>query len=54
MCQKEIAASPEDFGTEDISVAELLIEFSQTPMAIAASATAATPMNVRIEVSCPC
>jgi hypothetical protein len=43
-----------DFGTEDISVAELLIKFNLTPMTVAVSATAATTMNVRIEVSCPC
>jgi hypothetical protein len=47
----EIAAGTVGFETEDISVAELLSEFSQRPIATAPNKAAAAAISVRIAVS---
>jgi hypothetical protein len=47
----EIAAGAVGFETEDISVAELLTEFSQKPIATTPRPAAATAMSARIVVS---
>jgi len=47
----EIAVGAVGFETEDISVAELLTEFSQRPIATAPNKAVATAISVRIAVS---